>query len=117
MTLTSAWSGRGLEAVSVPRTTPSTFDFVTILPLMELMDVLKCRKLREHTPYHPDVWEYALQEAGFMQKCPHVVMGLSFSFNISFPPTANTHIPPNKESIVEFMDEFNKIVHNEMQKG
>ena len=44
-------------------------------------------------------------------------MGLRFGFNISFPPISTTQAPPNKESIIEFTDKFNKIVHNEMQKG
>ena len=43
--------------------------------------------------------------------------GPSFSFDISFPPITTTQTPPNKESVIEFADEFNKIVHNKMQKG
>ena len=59
-TLPSAWSGKGPEAASVPSTTPSTFAQVVALPLMELRVVLEHRQLKALTPYHPDVWEYAL---------------------------------------------------------
>ena len=44
-------------------------------------------------------------------------MGLCFGFNISFPPISTTQAPLNKESIVKFTDEFNKIIHNKTQKG
>ena len=108
---------KGHSAASVPSMTPSTFAQVVALPLMELGVVLEHRQLKALTPYHPDVWEYALQEAGLLQKYPHIVTGLHFGFNISFPPISTTQAPPNKESIVEFTDKFNKIVHNEMQKG
>ena len=43
--------------------------------------------------------------------------GPLFWFQYQFPPITTTQAPPNKESIVEFTDGFNKIVHNEMQKG
>ena len=59
-TLPSAWSGKGPEAASVPSTTPSMFAQVVALPLMELRVVLERRQLKALTPYHPDVWEYAL---------------------------------------------------------
>ena len=115
--LPSAWSGKGPKAASVPSTTPSTFAQVVALPLTELMVVLERRQLKALTPYHPDVWEYALREAGLLQKYPHIVTGLCFGFNISFPPISTTQAPPNKESVIEFADKFNKIVHNKMQKG
>ena len=59
-TLPSAWSGKEPKAASVPSTTPSMFAQVVALPLTELRVVLKRRQLKALTPYHPDVWEYAL---------------------------------------------------------
>ena len=51
------------------------------------------------------------------QKYPNIVDSLHFGFNISLLLITTTQSPPNKESIIEFAEEFNKIVHNEIQKG
>lgn len=51
------------------------------------------------------------------QKYPNIVDSLYFGFNISLLLITTTQSPPNKESIIEFAEEFNKIVHNEIQKG
>lgn len=69
----SAWTGKGCKAVPVPSTTPSIFAWDVVQPLTELTDVLECRKHKELTPYHPDMWEDMLQEARLMQKYPHIV--------------------------------------------
>ena len=105
------------QRAQAPSTTPNTSVQVVVLPLMELRAVLEHRRLMAHTPYHPDVWEYALWEVGLTQKYPDIVTGLHHGFNISFPPIITTQSPPNKESVIDFVDEFDKIIHNKIQKG
>jgi hypothetical protein len=113
----SVSSGKELGAVPAPSTTASTFALDAVLPITELTLALERRKLKAHTPYHPDAWEFALQEAGITQKYPHVVTGLRFGFIIDCPLIFATQAPPNRESIIEFVGEFTRIVHSEIQKG
>ena len=52
------------------------FALDAVKPLMELVLVLKRRRLKALTPYHLDIWEHKLQEAGLTGEYPHVVVGL-----------------------------------------
>ena len=104
-----AWTGKGFKAAAAPNMIPSTFAWDVGLSLMELMAVLELRKHKALTPYHPDAWESALQEVGLTQKYSHIIAGLHFSFDISFPTIITTQSPLNKESVMEFAGEFQKI--------
>ena len=84
--------------------------------LMGLVLVLECRRLKALTPHYLDIWECKLQEAGLTGKYLHVVAGLHYGFSISFPQIISTQIPPNKHSIIEFTEEFSRIIGNEIQK-
>ena len=116
-TPSSVWNGSRHKAVPATSTTASRFALDAVLPHMELMPVLECRRLKALTPYHLDAWEARLREAGLRQKYPHIVSGLRLGFIIDFPHVIITQIPPNKDSIKEFAEEFSRIVHNEIQKG
>ena len=96
---------------------PNTFAWDVGLSLIKLTAVLELRKCKALTPYHPDTWYSALWEVGLTQKYSHIVTGLCFGFNISFPTIITTQSPPNKESVIEFAGEFQKIKHKEIQKG
>ena len=113
----SVWNGSRHKAVPATSTTASTFALDAVLPHTELIPVLKRRRLKALIPYHPDAWEARLQEAGLGQKYPHIVSGLHLGFIINFPHVVITQIPPNKDSINEFAEEFSRIVHNKIQKG
>ena len=110
-------TGKDLEVASVPSTTSNMFAQDAVLPLTELMAVLRHRKHKALAPHHPDEWEYMLQKVELTQKYPNVVGGLHFSFNISFPSITTTQAPPNNESVIEFSQEFDKIAQSEIQKG
>ena len=113
----SAWTGKGSEAIPAPSTTRSTFAQDVGQLLMELTGVYEHRKHQVLTPYCPDEWEVVLQEAGLIQKYPHIVTGLCVGFNIGFPIITATQAPPNKDSVVKFVEEFEKIIHSKIQKG
>ena len=51
------------------------------------------------------------------EKYSHIITGLYYGFHIGLPLINNTQSPPNKDSVVEFTGEFNRIVQNEIQKG
>ena len=81
------------------------------------MGVLECRKIKALTPYHPKAWEDEFCKAGLSEKYSHIVTGLHYGFHIGLPLINNTQSPPNKNSVVKFAGEFNRIVQNEIQKG
>ena len=65
--------GNMFEAVPIPGTTANMFAPDVDPWLMELRNVLECRKLRALTPYHPEVWEHYLKAAGLMHKLGHII--------------------------------------------
>ena len=87
----SASTGSKPEVAPATNTTADMFALDAVKPLMELVLVLKCRRLKALTPYHLDVWERKLQEAGLTGEYPHVVAGLCFSFSINFPKVTSRH--------------------------
>ena len=93
------------------------FALDAVKPLTELVLVLERRRLKALTPYHPDIWEHKLQEAGLTGEYPHVVAGLRFGFSINFPQVISTQTPPNKCSVINFAKEFSRLVSKEIQKG
>ena len=111
------WTGKGFKAAPVPSMTQNTSAQGVVQPLMELTGVLKCRKIKALTPYHPKAWEDEFCKAGLSEKYSHIITGLHYSFHISLPLINNTQSPPNKDSVVEFSGEFNRIVQSKIQKG
>ena len=65
--------GNVSKAAPIPGMTANTFAPDVDPQLMELRNVLKCRKLRALTPYHPEVWEHYLKAAGLMHKLGHII--------------------------------------------
>ena len=110
-----AWTGKGFEAA--PSMTQNTSAQGAVQPLTELMGVLKCRKIKVLTPYHSKAWQDKFCKAGLSEKYSHIITGLHYSFHISLPLINNTQSPPNKDSVVEFSGEFNRIVQSKIQKG
>ena len=113
----SASTGSKPKVAPATSMTADTFALDAVKPLTELVLVLECRRLKALTPYHPDVWECKLQEAGLTGGYPHVVEGLRFSFSINFPQVISTQTPPNKCSVIDFAKEFSRLVSKEIQKG
>ena len=116
-TLPFAWTGKGFGAAPVPSMTQDTSAQGVVQPLMELMGVLECRKIKVLTLYHQEAWEDEFHKAGPSEKYSHIVTGLHHGFHIGLPLINNTQSPPNKDSVVEFTDEFNRIVQSKIQKG
>ena len=116
-TLPFAWTGKGFEAAPAPSTTQNTSAQGAVQLLTELTGVLECRNIMALTLYHPKAWEDEFRKAGLSEKYSHIVTGLRYGFCIGLPLINNTQSPPNKDSVVEFAGEFNRIVQNEIQKG
>ena len=116
-TLPFAWTGKGFEDAPAPSTTRNTSAQGAVQLLMELTGVLEHRKIKALTPYHPKAWEDEFRKAGLSEKYSHIITGLRYGFRIGLPLINNTQSPPNKDSVVEFAVEFNRIVQNEIQKG
>ena len=112
-----AWTGKGFKAAPVPSMTQNTSAQGAVQPLMEPTGVLKHRKIKALIPYHPKAWEDKFHKASLSEKYSHIVTGLHYSFCIGLPLINNTQSPSNKDSMVKFAGEFNRIVQNEIQKG
>ena len=114
---------RSASTGSEPKVAPATsmtadmFALDAVKHLMGLVLVLECRRLKALTPHYLDIWECKLQEAGLTGEYPHVVVGLRFRFSINFPQVISTQTPTNKCSVIEFMEEFSRIISKEIQKG
>lgn len=115
-TCPSVSNGSGAEAAPAANTMPSIFARVATKLRMELKIALDRRKSKPLTPYHADVWQ-TLQEAGIYQEHAHIVSGLRHGFVIGLPTISSTQAPPNRESVAEFKEEFDRIVEHEIDKG
>jgi hypothetical protein len=89
-------------AVAPSRTTPSS--------------VPKPRNNLPTTPYKPNEWHAALQNAGLLTCFHSVLTGLHEGFSVDFPIISRIQNPPNKESVELYLDEFNKTISNETNK-
>ena len=106
----SAWDGSELKVVPATSITANIFVLDAVRPLIELMPVLEHRILKVFTPYHPDIWEHKLQEAGLTKEYPHVMAGLCFGFTINFPklslPKSVLIKIPSSSSWINFLELF-----------
>jgi hypothetical protein len=84
---------------------------------MEPRSALEHRKLHPLTPYRADAWEHELQEAGILERFTKIPFGFRYGFHIDFPTITSVQTPPNRASITEYEDEFNKIIRKELEKG
>ena len=84
---------------------------------MKPRTVLELRRKQVLTPYRPDEWEFYLIEGDLLQKYPDLVDGLCFGFKIDLLNISSTQTPPNRVSISENLDTFQKIITKELAKG
>jgi hypothetical protein len=68
------------------------------------------------TPYKPNEWHAALQNAGLLTRFHSVPTGLHEGLSVDFPIISRIQNPPNKESVELYLDEFNKTISNETNK-
>lgn len=78
---------------------------------------LSQRSLRAQTPYRADTWQELLAASGLLEKYRHVPDGLRFGFDLNIPSISKTQSPPNKESIIEYSEQFHLLITLEIQKG
>lgn len=109
-------TGNELLVVPVLATTTVTYAPAVLRHLTELGTVLEQRKLQALTPYNPEAWESLLLEAGIFDKYPHLPQSMRTGFQLNLPKITITQTPPNKTTIVELADQFNKIVNLEIIK-
>jgi hypothetical protein len=83
---------------------------------MEPRNALELRKAQALTPYNSQVWEAQLLESGLYKKYLLLPQNLRTGFLINIPNITTTQTPPNKSTISEFQDQFDKIVSLELQK-
>jgi hypothetical protein len=79
--------------------------------------VPKLRNNLPTTPYKPNEWHVALQNAGLLTRFHSVPTGLYKGFSVDFPMISRTQNPPNKESVELYLNEFNKTRSNETNKN
>jgi hypothetical protein len=83
---------------------------------MEPRDALELRTRFPQTPYKADAWEQALRDANLFFSFIDIPSGFRNGFIIDFPPISYTQSPPNKDSFVTYIEEFNKILDRELLK-
>ena len=117
MAAPSAATSNGSQAAQVPNTTLAIYALDACSPIMELKLALARRSQRALTPYKPDAWEDLLHTTGLWPKYSHLPQSMRGGFNLEIPLISITQTPPNKDSIIEFAEEFQKIVLKETSKG
>ncbi|GLB39889.1 putative tyrosine recombinase [Lyophyllum shimeji] len=115
----SSYATTGNARMAAP-TQPTTLD--TNAPAAanrttELSAALALRSSRANTPYKPEAWRRLLESAGILHKYPSLPLSLQLGFDAGVRPITETFTPPNKPSICEYANEFNKIVHKEYERG
>lgn len=114
--LRSASTGRVDEGVMSQLTTSVTDARDVERLLMEHRSALKERRREALTPYHPEAWEANLKDADLWDKYSHLADGFRFGFKLDFPNICTTQTPPNSPAVVQFAEEFRKIINSEIQK-
>ena len=108
--------GNAPRDVLVPATTTDTSVRAAHPHLTELKNALELRKLQALTPYKPQAWEFLLSSTNLTKKYPSLAQCLRTGFFLDFPIINLTQTPPNKSSISEFQDQFDKIIQLEIVK-
>jgi hypothetical protein len=85
--------------------------------LMELKHALELRCCNIGTPYKPDAWQHLLTQTGVIKFFPDIPEGLRTGFNAGIPEIPYTYTPPNRPSIIEYHEAFQKIMRAELDKG
>jgi hypothetical protein len=114
--LRSVSNGRGTGVAPATSTTPSTFALAATKPRTELKNVLDRRKSEALTPYHPEVWCAFLQKQEYMKNMLTSFMVFAW-FRHRFPLHILHSSPSQSRSVVEFKEEFARIVEHEIVKG
>ena len=114
--ISSVLNGRDLLAVLTP-----------IVPFTSALDVvpnpmvpsiaLEQRTRYPSTPYKVDAWEQALHNANIFLCFIDIPTGLRNGFLVDFPSLSHTQAPPNKDSVLMYIEEFRKILNHELSKG
>lgn len=112
-----ASTGNCPEAVPAPATMPNTPVQDVVRPLMKLRPVLKLRRHKALTPYHPNIWENFLHDTNILHKHTYTITGLCLGFHLDFPNIPPTQTPPNCDSVLQHATPLHKVVHNEIQTG
>ena len=86
MTPLSAWTGKGGKAVPAPSMMWSTFAQVVGQLLMVLTGVLKHRKHKALTPYHPDEWEVSFRNICILSQASMLVSILVSQLSLPLKP-------------------------------
>ena len=84
---------------------------------MELSAVLRQRKLDANSPYKPEAWKRALEDADIIHLYPNLPQQLRTGFDAGIRKIHETYAPPNKPTIVEYLSEFNRIIQTELALG
>jgi hypothetical protein len=107
----------GRNPVDVRKLTDSSTSVQAAEPRpMEPRDALELRTRFPQTPYKADAWEQALRDANLFFSFIDIPSGFRNGFIIDFPPISYTQSPPNKDSFVTYIEEFNKILDRELLK-
>ena len=72
---------------------------------------------RIRTPLIAEEWKAALENAGILDKYPHIPQFISHGADAGIAPIHNTFSPPNHPSIASHRTIFNEIVDIEFRKG
>ncbi|PPQ81825.1 hypothetical protein CVT24_005483 [Panaeolus cyanescens] len=113
---TSAQTGKPEQDAMPQTTTRSTSAQAAENRLMELRHALELRRSKPVTPYHADAWERRLREAGLVEAYKDVPAGLRQGFWAGIPQIHQVFTPPNKSSIIDHGEAFQKIMDTEFSK-
>jgi hypothetical protein len=84
---------------------------------MEPSAVLVLRKYKPLTPYIAEAWERALCDAKVLDHFAKIPEGFRTGFILDFPIISHVQIPLNKDSINQYLSQFNSIIQKELQKN
>jgi len=112
-----AFAGKRQGVATAPTMMKSTIAVALDKPLTEWIDVLAHRSWVAKTPYKVVEWEVALRLAGLLSKYHTILERLCTGFSFNYPPISSTQAPPNKDSVVEFLEPFQCAVQLELDKG
>jgi hypothetical protein len=109
-------TGKQQQDAKTSRTTANTNARAVERRIMELRTALERRKHEALTPYRVEEWEKQLRRAGMVEEARFIGEGLRKGFVAGIPTITRTYAPPNKSSIREFEEPFNKLVQIELEK-
>jgi hypothetical protein len=117
MGLPSALTGNAPLGVPVP-----AWDIVTNAQdaakgTMAPKNVLKCRKNKALTPYHPNMWHLLLMKFHLLDKYPSIPHSLQHGFDAGIPYIFSTSTPDNSPSLFVHTLQYQQIIHREFESG